>query len=209
MNLAEIADDYIKEYREAAQRELRYHANQRSLGDAIREASFPGGKKHPHQYRIPPPILAAAERALQRETARIGKASSFSDLHACVEGTIGFIRGIGPLAIYDITHRIGAFLRLVPEFVYLHTGARDGARALGVQGVTANIGQLPKELNRLSAAEIEDLLCIYKADLYSLRGVTSRSALRDCHSDRSNNRRSCSTRRRPRLQRLALPSSSC
>jgi hypothetical protein len=43
----------------------------------------------------------------------------------------------------------GAFLDLSPEFVYLHCGTRDGARALGL-------------LRCLSADDLESFLCTFK-----------------------------------------------
>jgi hypothetical protein len=36
--------------------------------------------------------------------------------------------------VYDIAHRIGAYLRREPEAVYLHAGTREGARALNLGG---------------------------------------------------------------------------
>ena len=47
---------------------------------------------------------------------------------------IGFIfqafNLIGDLTVYDISTRIGAFLKLEPNRIYLHAGTRIGARAL-------------------------------------------------------------------------------
>ncbi len=176
MKLAAIATSYIEEHRKRAQRELRYYAIQRSLHDAIREASLsclPSGKRHPHQRRIPGRTLNAAERALQQRSAQLKRASSFLDLHVRVKSAIGNIHGIGDLAIYDIAHRIGAHLNLEPELIYLHAGTSEGARALGIRGKTVERSQLPRELHHLSPAELEDCLCIYKSALRSRRQTFS------------------------------------
>jgi hypothetical protein len=166
--LREIVDAYIRDYRDEAGRELHFFAIQRTLADAVRPAAMcelPGGKRHPHQRRIPHDSLhEATQRLLSMD---LGDARSFDELHDAVATAIGDIHMIGPLAIYDIAHRIGAFLSLAPERVYLHRGTRDGARALGLgRGrKTLAIDELPREFRRLSAAEIEDCLCIYKAQI--------------------------------------------
>jgi hypothetical protein len=84
-----------------------------------------------------------------------------------VTAIIGGIAGIGDLARYDIAHRIGSYLNLQPELIYLHTGTRDGARVLGLHGETVDRSRLPRALNRLDPAEIEDFLCIYREELRS------------------------------------------
>ena len=81
---------------------------------------------------------------------------------------IGGIHGIGELAVYDIACRIGAFLGLSPERVYLHAGTREGARALGLRGASVRKMDLPRAFGRLSPGEIEDCLCIYNADIRRL-----------------------------------------
>ena len=98
---------------------------------------------------------------------------SFDDLHRTVHDRIGGIHRIGELAVYDISCRIGAFVGLSPNRVYLHAGTRKGAQALGLRGATVHKNDLPPEFGRLSPAEIEDCLCIYKAPI-QLLAATSR-----------------------------------
>ena len=93
---------------------------------------------------------------------------SFDDLHRTVHHRISGIHRIGELAVYDIACRIGAFLGLSPDRIYLHAGTRKGAQALGLRGTTVHKNDLPPEFHRLSPAEIEDCLCIYKAWLQRL-----------------------------------------
>lgn len=172
MKLASIAEDYIERYRAPAQRELSYYARQRSVTDAIDRAalsSLPNGKRHPHQRRIPGRVLNAARNALLRRAHILNNASSFAELHSQVANTIGAIHGIGALATYDISQRIGAYLKLEPKMVYLHAGTREGARALGIRGDIVERNQLPFALRRLSPAELEDCLCIYKRALRGRR----------------------------------------
>ncbi len=86
-----------------------------------------------------------------------------------VSDIIGPIDGIAELTVYDIAHRIGAFLKLELRLVYLHRGTAKGARELGFRGRTVEVSRLPKAFHRLSAAELEDCLCIYKDDIRAER----------------------------------------
>src|SRR5262249_18052851 len=152
-------DEYISRYRQHAQRELRYYIIQHSFADAIREAALsrlPNGKRHSHQWRIPGHALQVAEQRLQARAKELRGAKSFSELHDLIERQIKPIHGIGDLAIYDIAHRIGAHLGLAPDAVYLHAGTREGARALNLSGKTIQVGEMPRQFRKLTAAEIED-----------------------------------------------------
>ena len=62
--------------------------------------------------------------------------------------------------------RIGSYLGVFPQQVYLHAGTAEGAKALGIE---TNIGYLEVEdlhsiLEQLEPHEIEDFLCIFKDD---------------------------------------------
>jgi hypothetical protein len=81
------------------------------------------------------------------------------------------IAGLGELTIYDISHRIGAYLGSMPTEIYLHAGTRKGAKALGLDTNRKSIPmtELPAPLQRLTAAQAEDVLCIYHKVLARLR----------------------------------------
>ncbi len=160
--------DYIRKYRHSAAREMEFYSQQRSLRDAVDVAArciLPSGKRHPHQYRIPGEALEAARRRLLR--ADLASTRSFEELHSRVNASIRGIHMIGPLVVYDVSQRIGAYLGHAPRRVYMHAGTRKGARALGlgVKGETLDPDHLPSEFKQLTPAEIEDCLCIYTADL--------------------------------------------
>jgi len=182
MTLDEIVDDYIENYRADARADVKEFQNLPSLKDAIRHASLchwlPGRKRHPHQYRIPQSVLQAVERRLQKASDQIASAADFEALHDEIDCEIGAIRGIGALTTYDIAHRVGAFLGKAPKLVYLHRGTRVGARRLGFAGKVLNPRSLPSTLLRLTPAEIEDCLCIYKTRLLSGRSLDRNSRRR-------------------------------
>lgn len=166
--LRAVVDEYIRRVRPHARTEMDEFSSLPSLKDAIRHASLchflPSLKRHPHQYRIPQSVLQLAERKLQRAGSQLAGADNFERLYDLVDRAIGSMGGIGALAVYDISHRIGAHLGKSPKLVYLHRGTRTGARHLGFTGDTLGLRLLPTEFSRLMPAEIEDCLCIY-ADL--------------------------------------------
>jgi len=171
-----IVSAYIREHRENARKEMRFFENQRHTPEVIRKAALcelPDGKRHPHQYRIPRLSLEQAEARLQSVAKKLVRARDFGSLHDLVEAEIASIYRVSELTIYDIAHRIGAYLRKAPRLVYLHRGTRIGATAFGLHGRTIDPKQLPAAFFRLTPAEIEDCLCIYKDELKADRGRTS------------------------------------
>lgn len=147
---AEVVSAYIRDHRDAGQDERRFYAMQSSLADAVEAAALselPDGKRHPHQRRIPGRVLRQAATALTNASFAV---ATFDELHEVVRTTIGPLRGIGELAVYDVAYRIGAHLGLEPDKVYLHAGTREGARALDLGGATLWKDELPKAFHRLS-----------------------------------------------------------
>jgi len=168
MTLDEIVSAYIRDYRDGARKEMGTFRRESSRASAIRRAALcqlPNGKRHSHQYLIPQRLLHLAEERLQAVAKRLAAASDFDALHEIVRDQIGAVRGIGKLTVYDIAQRIGAYLGIVPELVYLHRGTKEGAAAMGFLGETLDPAALPAAFSRLTPAEIEDCLCIYKGVL--------------------------------------------
>jgi hypothetical protein len=178
MVLDEIVARYLREWRVLARAEMRSFAKEDSLAGAIRRAALclrPDGKKHSHQCLIPQPVLEEAEKRLQAAAKRLSRASDFAALHRLVEEEIGGISGIGELTVYDVAHRVGAYLGIIPALVYLHRGTKAGAAILGFRGKTLHPNDLPTAFSRLTAAEIEDCLCIYRHELRETPGRGVRS----------------------------------
>lgn len=131
-SLSEIVRDYKRRFRRRAAAELRIFAGMGSLDKVVIEAGLarmPSGKRWSHQRRIPAAILEEAERRLQR--VNFTAARSFDELLQAIDNAVHNLRGIGELYTYDTALRIGAYLRKLPERVYLHAGTRVGASALG------------------------------------------------------------------------------
>jgi hypothetical protein len=168
MTLNEIVAAYIREYRDDARAEMDTFRRERNRAAAIRRAAlceFPDGKRHPHQYLIPQSLLELAEERLQASARRLAGARDFDALHEIVRREIGSVLGIGKLTVYDIAHRIGAYLGKSPALVYLHRGTKEGAAVLGFRGEMLDPAVLPAAFSRLTLAEIEDCLCLYRDKL--------------------------------------------
>jgi hypothetical protein len=188
MTLDDIVSDYIHEYRADAREEMDTFRREKSRASAIRRAAlceFPNGKRHPHQYLIPQRLLNLAEERIQAVARRLGAAGDFDALHEIVRREIGSVHGIGKLMVYDIAHRIGAYLGKSPKMVYLHRGTKEGAEILGFRGESLDPTTLPSAFSRLTPAEIEDCLCIYKDKFLGATG-------------RSHRKAGCGVARRPR-----------
>lgn len=120
------------------------------------------GKRHPHQRRISQSVLEASKDALLCVVEPITRATAFAELHHIVERAFKPIKGAGELLTYDAAQRIGAAKGIDPERVYLHAGTRVGARRLGLRGKSLEMSQLPAALQRLTPAQAEDFLCLFK-----------------------------------------------
>lgn len=146
-------------------------STQISLLNAIHYAALSEnnlGKRHPHQRRLEKKNMQLFERNLLGARGVIASADTFDDLLAVVKKESCY--GIGELAIYDTAIRIGAYLNLQPERIYLHAGTRVGAEKLLKKKIESSSNfknDLPEPFKSsdLSCYELDDLLCIYKAEL--------------------------------------------
>ena len=177
-----LVDRFRKQYGPQVAAEHSYYAGSASLDKAIDRAAYsrtPRGR-HPHQARRTERSLEQARRELQAIRSEIDGADAFEALHDLVVRATDPVHGIGELTQYDIACRIGAFLELEPGVVYLHCGTRDGAVALGFPRSRSflRVRELPEAVQRLSASEIEDYLCIFKDEF--TRGRRRQRASKRC-----------------------------
>ena len=163
----QAVSDYIAHHRNKAIKELQFYRDMPTLGQVITRAAHActaGGRKHSHQRRIPPESLRELGTRLSGSKRAIRKATSFDELHEIVREVGEPIYMIGELTIYDTAHRIGSKLGLSPTRVYLHSGTRSGAVAIGIHRSHTSIcvKELPEPFAVLEPYEIEDCLCIFK-----------------------------------------------
>jgi len=171
---SQVVTWYIRDYRTCAREELAFYRGQPTLNSAIHVGALAirrDGTRHPHQWRRSLSTLEAAREQLLH--AGLRRCRTFEQLYSTVRDAIEGIPDIGALTVYDTAQRIGAFLGLEPDVVYLHCGTRDGARALGLaaRGETLSPDVLPAAFRRLRPYEVEDCLCIYKRELAEWRAA--------------------------------------
>lgn len=164
----ELLVSYDFEHAGRARRD-RVVANQPSLHIAIEVAAIAQddcGKRYDHQWRIRRTAMVEARKRLVAAQTEIAGVESFLALLALVERLLLPIPGIGELYCYDSAARIGAYLGIHPDRVYLHRGTRAGARALRLPHTRPwlLLSEVPEQLSGRSAREVENILCIYAKD---------------------------------------------
>lgn len=172
-----------------------------SFEDAVRravESRDENGKHHNHQSKVD----IVARRTLgklivakKREIKRIKKTllsddqalyARFDALHDLIDDIKPY--GIGPVTVYDVAVRVGAYHGIEPQSVYMHAGVRQGIRALEAAHSRWVLGDnpgpgpgraladlrgaarlkrvpmylFPEPLNKMRADDVEDILCTYR-----------------------------------------------
>ena len=98
--------------------------------------------------------------------AELQQCSTFEELYKRICSIN--VYGIGELTKYDTATCIGCPLKIYPEYVYLHAGAKIGAVAIGIIGAKVEkrifVEKFPA-FEILEPIQIEDFLCIYKDQL--------------------------------------------
>lgn len=130
------------------------------------------GRHHNHQSKIAHWAYQPMIDSLLRNRPLIKLCRTFDELHDEVSDAA--VTGWGPVGIYDISTRIGAFLKLEPTSVYMHAGVKQGwielANACPTWFSQTTVAwkkrvphkSLPHELLVLTADEAEDFLCTYR-----------------------------------------------
>ena len=188
-NLDRVVHAYKRDVRRSARLELSYYAQAPSFKDAVERAALArmeNGQRHPHQRRLKQSVLATVRGNLEREEQRLRECTSFEDILELVQ--VNSVPGFGPLAQYDTSLRLGAWLSIRPTTVYLHAGTRVGARKIGLDDKKRGyitLDQVPPALRELEPYEIEDVLCIYKDDFESkAKARSSHDGSAGCHTQR-------------------------
>lgn len=171
----EIVENYRWAGRLKSMEELDYFAKLPSLEDAIdavADARKENGALFNHQRHLEPSTVEEVRRVLRANREAINRVADFDELIALLERLVGNVRGAKEMYIYDAALRLGAYLKKLPERVYLHRGTRLGAEAL-VRDLADRkwiaVEDLPLPFRVLSAHEIEDVLCSYKDDIARVR----------------------------------------
>ncbi len=168
--LEEIIGDYERRFTVCNHDEFQLFRSLSNFSTVLKYAAFAmtkEGQRFPHQRRIKKIPMQRALQIFLANADAIRSVKDFDELHELIYQLTRQIEGLGELYVYDTALRISAHLNKMPTKVYLHAGTRIGAAALGLndKAKTLEVIEFPKELQRLDAHEIEDVLCIYKDKL--------------------------------------------
>jgi len=168
--LKSLADDYLKVHRPGRIKGRAYFHDQPDLESAVRRAAGcigPNGKRFDHQHRLREKTLIAATKRLMGRQSALRDSKTFDELMRQIEQALDGLSGAGELYRYDVALRISSKLDLRPEHVYLHAGTAKGASVFGFTRRDKRVAPsaFPAPFDSMPADELEDLLCIYKADL--------------------------------------------
>jgi len=140
-----------------------------ALGLAVRSIR-PNGKMHNHQVKVKR-ALPAYEEKLQNKYKILLKMENFHQLWVVFDTSR--TPGIGPMTVYDVAVRFGAWRRMKPGKIYIHAGTSAGLKALGINpsfwGETIPMDALPAILRNKDPDEVEDFLCTYRLAFERLR----------------------------------------
>ncbi|WP_147292620.1 hypothetical protein [Undibacter mobilis] len=182
-SLCRLVEQYKRQYRPYLRRELEYFAGSKSLSEAIKRAALSTcacGRVLSHQRRNGRKVLGLAESRLQSVKDRIRNASDFKALHSIIKLETRTVEKFGPLAVYDVALRIGVYRGFYPEKVFLHTGARRGAKCEEVTGHEVSRISFRTPLRSLAPHEIENFLCIFEDVLCGGVKTAGRPRNKDC-----------------------------
>lgn len=134
-----------------------------ALMAAVEKCENHAGRRHSHQWRVAHDACIQTANNLRKSERAIRSCTSFAQLIEIV-GECS-VKGYAELSVYDTAVRIGAWLGIYPDYVYLHRGTRVGARMLGLPTNRQYllISELPVPLQAVSADDAENILCIYAA----------------------------------------------
>jgi hypothetical protein len=123
--------------------------------------------KHGHQRHLKPENLEKFAEKLIAEKSKIDAAKTFEELYEIIKKCGDNIHGVGGLAIYDVSVRIGSKNNVSPTKIYMDSGTRIGAEAILEKRITTkftekNLYPLPFQNENIAADDLEGLFCVCK-----------------------------------------------
>ncbi len=141
---------------------------QKTLNEAIEVAAKSideNNKVHFRQRRVEKTELNRLAEGLSLREEDIKSAKDFDEIYAIIDATKN--QYITEITVYDVAQRIGAYMNIFPEKIYLQSGTRTGA-----ENLLGNLGdkkyllreELPSPFQRpdFTLEDIEDILFQYK-----------------------------------------------
>ena len=168
--LERIIDNFKKKTRKPIDYHVQFCLDQENLKDAIEVAAKAVddyGKIHFHQRRVGKADLLAFSEKLEGLEDDFSKAKTFDEIYDIVKNTNAV--GINEVTVFDAAFRIGNYLNILPDKIYLTSGTRIGAGYF-IENLETKIFILPEELptpfqrKDLTINDIEEMLYECKDD---------------------------------------------
>jgi len=148
-----------------------YVCEQENIENAIKISVMSKNRENkifPHQRRLKSIVLENYANILINTKDKIQNSKNFDELFNILN--TNKISGIAELTLYDIALRIGQYLKLFPEYIYIHAGTRIGLKnLLGVKMNKSVIGKNellePFCSCNLNPMQLEDFFCYYKNEI--------------------------------------------
>lgn len=163
-DLGVLVEDYLRHYEDKYKSEERWWAESLTWEKALERAwnsCRENGKMHSHQCHVAHKLPEGLRIALDANV-RLDRFTDFHQLYIWVESITTDVKGLGDTTTYDVAQRLGVWMKMQPELVYLHAGAAKGAKKLGIKGESVPLSIFPNEIQRLGATHAERFLCKYK-----------------------------------------------
>lgn len=160
-----LVQDFIDRFpRERRDFVVPYTAESNSISQAIARAVSSvdaNNKQHHHSFSISEHAMDNCFVKLIAQDDSLIRSINFHDLYKKVKRVLKDVNGIDDVYIYDIAVRIGSYLGLEPERIYLHSGVAVGAAKLGLIEFPESLeyNQMPEALKAMTPDMIEDFLC--------------------------------------------------
>ena len=163
--LATLVAKYLEEYEHCYKDEDKWWGDKTiTWSQAVERAwrsRFENGKMHGHQRRVAHKLEEGLEVSL-RNNIQPDDFNNFESVYSWIKSVTDRVKGLGVTTAYDVARRLGAWLNMLPTMVYLHAGAAEGAKKLGIEGETVSLHDFPQVIQKLGATHAENFLCTYK-----------------------------------------------
>ncbi|MBK6008680.1 hypothetical protein JJB11_21475 [Ramlibacter ginsenosidimutans] len=161
---ADIVRHFVRYKKKKLLEELEWFAGQQTFRAALSEAAYArgrDGKRLSHQRRLLKHVIPESHAIWSAHAPALQRCSEFDDLIALIEQLLGNVERAGDLYFYDTALRLG----ILPNRVFLQTGAWDGARRVvpGIRGRSVPLSAFPEPYHALAPYEMENALCVYKS----------------------------------------------
>ena len=169
-NLEMLVKDYLCKYEDSYEPEDQWWAESSTWEKALERAwnsRLENGKMHRHQCHVAPKLPEGLKIALAANI-QPDRFTDFHQLYSWIKSITACVIGLGNTTTYDVARRLGVWMKIQPELVYLHAGSAKGAKKLGIEGESVILTAFPHEIQKLGATHAENFLCHNKDEIAAI-----------------------------------------